>query len=166
MARERRGSRTRLLALEPRVLFDGALAEAAIATTLLQGTADPAPASDPLLDALAQASAAAPTTTSPAETQPNEIVFVDTTVADHQQLLAAIANPDARVVLLDPSRDAIEQMASFMDGMDGVAAVHVISHGTSGQLVLGGQAYSAERLDTEYSGQLARIGRDDPPRPE
>ena len=41
-----------------------------------------------------------------------EIVFVDTSVEDYQTLIAGV-DPSARVVLLDGSRDAVDQMLRF-----------------------------------------------------
>ena len=61
-----------------------------------------------------------------------EVIFVDASVPDYQALLAQINRPDARMVLLDGTRDAIDQMASYLDGESGISAVHVISHGRAG----------------------------------
>src|ERR1700741_3031216 len=77
--------RTRMIALEPRMLFDGALG----------------------IDLGAKGPAA---------------LFGDTSVLGYQDLLKNV-NPDAKVVLLAPSRDALDQMADYMDGQSNVTAV-------------------------------------------
>src|SRR5262245_16962730 len=43
----------------------------------------------------------------------NEIVFVDTSVAGYETLLTGV-KPEARIVLLDSTRDGIQQMADFL----------------------------------------------------
>jgi hypothetical protein len=93
------------------------------------------------------------------ESDRTEVVFIDKTLPDYESLLAGINNPDARVVVLDASRDAIDQMADYLDGMRDVDAVHIISHGSAGNLILTGYTYSVETLSREYSMDLARIGR-------
>ncbi len=89
----------------------------------------------------------------------NEIIFLDVRVADYQQLLEQVNRPGARVVLLDAERDAIDQIAAFLDGFSGVDAVHIISHGTEGNLIIGGRSYTADSLTSEHDTSMARIGR-------
>lgn len=43
------------------------------------------------------------------------LVFVDRRVADYRQLLAGLPE-DAEIVLLDPDRDGLTQMADFLAG--------------------------------------------------
>ena len=87
----------------------------------------------------------------------NEIVFVDSTIQGHEALIAGLS-PTAKVVMLDATRDAIDQIADYMDGERNVDAIHVLSHGSAGNLILAGQTYSADRLTQEYATDLARIG--------
>src|SRR6185295_15041917 len=167
--------RSRMIALEPRMLFDGALGVdlGAKGTAALRGdtsfdTADsPTPAAPEAqrTDTQAAEKPAEKVADKPVEAlaarpgaEPKELVFVDTSVLGYQDLLKNV-NPDATVVLLDASRDAFDQMADYMDGQANVSAVHVISHGSAGNIILGGQTYSADRLTSEYQADLARIGR-------
>ncbi|MGQ0652737.1 MAG: DUF4347 domain-containing protein, partial [Betaproteobacteria bacterium] len=171
--------RTRMLALEPRMLFDGALgidlgtkASAALMgeTSAAVDTGDTAAAAirDPATEAgqkPAEAQAGQRDETArediaaPAEQLRREIVFVDITVRDYQKLVAAVNKPDAQVVLLDPSRDGLRQIADQLDRRPAFDAIHVISHGNGGTLILGDQAYTAQRLSAEYVPELQRIGR-------
>ncbi|HWM43575.1 MAG TPA: DUF4347 domain-containing protein, partial [Burkholderiales bacterium] len=167
--------RTRMLALEPRMLFDGALGIdlGAKATAALQGDASApaettAPAA-PQAQAAASTAGAAPEKSAvektaerlgiAPETAPvrNEIVFVDAAIEGRDALIAGL-NPNAQVVMLDPTRDAIDQIADYMDGQRNVDAIHLLSHGSAGNLILAGQTYSADRLTQEYATDLARIG--------
>jgi hypothetical protein len=87
-----------------------------------------------------------------------EIVFVDLTCADYDQFLWAAEGKNTRMIVLDTGRDVIEQMAGYLDRVRGVDAIHLISHGTKDNLVLGGLPCTAERLD-RYGSEFERIGR-------
>src|SRR4029453_18322207 len=121
--------RSRMIALEPRMLFDGALGIdlTAKATAALQG--DSSASTDnttatPATPEPQQRTAAEKSVEKPAEktgekaldqqiesladrpgAEPKELVFIDTSVQDYQALLKNV-NPNAIVVVLDPTRDA------------------------------------------------------------
>ena len=170
--------RTRMIALEPRMLFDGALgidlgvkASAALHGETLGATdITAAPAAPQIQDTSSAAQGAAATADKSAVEKTaerlgiapegpvrNEIVFVDSTIQGHEALIAGLS-PNAKVVMLDPTRDAIDQIADYMDGERNVDAIHVLSHGSAGNLILAGQTYSVDRLTQEYATDLARIG--------
>ena len=80
--------------------------------------------------------------TDPAQTVSHEIVFLDTSVEDFQQLLDDLwSNNDPErefeVVLLQNSRDGIEQITEALAGRSGIDAVHIVSHGTDASVKLG-----------------------------
>ncbi|CAO3380534.1 DUF4347 domain-containing protein [Azospirillum argentinense] len=92
------------------------------------------------------------------------VVFVDPTVNDYQTLIKDVA-PDAKVVLLDPNREALGQMAESLSGMSGLDAVHVVSHGNEGHLYISGRAYWADGLanrgqDLQAIGAALKPGGD------
>ncbi|HXJ08539.1 MAG TPA: DUF4347 domain-containing protein, partial [Burkholderiales bacterium] len=88
-----------------------------------------------------------------------EIVFVDPNVRDFQALVDGIDNPNARIVLLDPNRDGVQQMADVLKQYQRVDAVHIISHGSEGQIDLAGSALNATSMSGQYAAQLAEIGK-------
>ncbi len=59
------------------------------------------------------------------------IVFIDAAVPDYQTLVASI-NPEVEVVLLDSTRDGVEQISSVLANRNELTSVHIISHGSSG----------------------------------
>ena len=70
----------------------------------------------------------------------HEIVFVNENVENYEQLIADLQNDDIRaieVVILDADRDGIEQISDVMADRSDLTAMHVISHGTDGQINLG-----------------------------
>lgn len=88
-----------------------------------------------------------------------ELVFIDTTAEDYQQLvddLLANADPDRELeaYLLDASRDGVEQISEILAGYDDVDAVHLVSHGREGQVNLGNTWLSMDNLDG-YAGEIA-----------
>lgn len=86
---------------------------------------------------------------------PREVVFVDSTLPNWQDLLTHIS-PDAKVVVLDPLKNGIVQMAEALQNETGVQAVHLLSHGGSGFVVVGNTMLSSYNLDS-YAAQWATI---------
>ena len=138
-----------ILALEPRIMLDGAAlvtADAATEAVVEQETADdsslPVGISQRLTDELLSALAAHQLPEAPR----TEIVFIDGGVDDVQTLIDGIS-ADKEVVLLDPSRNGVEQISEALAGRSDIDAIHILSHGDSGQVTLGDQVLSADNLD-------------------
>lgn len=132
----------RAIALEPRILFDGAAASAAAEAFDDSWDAD-LPEDAPAVDA------------NPSDGAPAILVIIDARVADHEILSADLpANIIVRVIGEDESGLAVtgEALANGNNGQ-GFDAVHIISHGTPGSLTLGRDTVNNETLDT-HSEQL------------
>ena len=155
-----RGSQPAPLALEARLMFDGA----ALATERpVVQTAD-ASGADAAVQPLDKGIAAVETkveregaAASADSTAAREIIFVDPSVSDWQQLLTGKPQ-DAVVIMLDPARDGLSQMAEALKGQSGIDAIHVISHGSDGRLILGGKDVDQAAL-AEHQGDLQQIGQ-------
>src|SRR4051794_26611120 len=138
--------RTRMIALEPRMLFDGALGIdlGAKASAVLRGDTSFDASSDAAPTPAAPEPQRADATQKPAEkpadkaaeapvealqgragADAKELVFVDTSVLGYQELLKTIS-PDAKVVLLDPVRDGITQIVDALANESDVSAIHLI----------------------------------------
>src|SRR5687767_10688668 len=149
--------RTRMIALEPRMLFDGALGIdlGAKGTAMLRGDTSldagtdtsPTPAAPEAQRADGtekgvgkQAEKAAETPIEALEKLPGaerkELVFVDPSVEDQQALLKNI-NPNARIVMLDPARDGVTQMVEALAGESDVGVIHLVTQGSAESLQLG-----------------------------
>lgn len=139
-----------LLALEPRMMFDGAVA-ATVADTV---QADPAPQADSASDSqVDDGAAAAPAASSD---QRQEIVFIDGNVQDYAQLIAGVSE-GSEVVVLDGSQDGLQQIADYLNGRSGIDAIHIVSHGLSGQITLGSLTLDASNLQ-DHTTALEAIG--------
>ncbi|WP_395609756.1 Ig-like domain-containing protein [Pseudomonas sp. B22129] len=151
-----------IMHLEPRMLFDGAVAAtvADAAQPDSHPTADAAkppsadhPAASKDTHGQADAPAAAPVAV-PGQT----VVFVDARVKDSASLLQGVA-PGTQVVQLDASKDGLQQIADYLDTHQGVSSVQIIAHGNAGDLWLGTTYLSADNVAAR-SAVLGQIGKD------
>lgn len=83
--------------------------------------------------------------------QSREIVFLDSGVDDGEQLLAdLLADSDGRsvqVFVIDGSSDGVEQIGRVLAGQQDIDAVHILSHGSAGEIRLGDATLSAASLE-------------------
>jgi Ca2+-binding RTX toxin-like protein len=89
-------------------------------------------------------------------TSTTAIAFVDRGVTNFAGLIAAL-DPSLEVVILDATRDGVDQITDFLSDRRGISSIHIISHGAAGSLELGVAELSSATLAT-YASQLARIG--------
>ncbi|WP_459608455.1 DUF4347 domain-containing protein, partial [Dickeya oryzae] len=146
-------------ALEARMLFDGAIAatvdqtaetqatttQTASAETATQTDSSHADGTTDHTDSSSSSSGTSTQSTTSdssevvavaGETTHKEVVFVDTSVADYQTLVNQVP-AGTEVVLLDSSKDGLTQMAEWAQTHSGYDAIHIISHGSEGQVSLG-----------------------------
>jgi VCBS repeat-containing protein len=88
-----------------------------------------------------------------------EIVFIDASVENFQQFVDDVrnntdANRIIEVVVLDRDRDGIEQISSYLQQQNDVDAIHIISHGSDGNVQLGDITLNADSLQ-QNSTQIA-----------
>lgn len=155
-----------IMALEPRMMFDGAVAAtAAAATDVAKSTdaqdtasADKSAAAASASKDTSGASHAAATDSGQAagSASGRNVVFVDSRVADAQQLLQGVAaNTD--VVFLERNGNGVQQMAQYLAAHPGAASVQIIAHGNDGDLWLGSSYVSAENI-ADYGNALTQLG--------
>ncbi|WP_334156678.1 DUF4347 domain-containing protein [Oryzomicrobium sp.] len=174
------------MALEPRVMFDGAAVDtAAAAVAAAERAAQEAAAKESAANAerqnqvtqTAQATQAAQATEADkavgetarsggprlialgdpsANGGRREIVFVDSAVPGWQTLVSSM-HAGLEIVLLDSSRDGVLQIADYLQGRTDIDAIHLVSHGESGMAVLG-TAHLDHTTIGAYQGALSAIG--------
>lgn len=88
--------------------------------------------------------------------KPTEVAFIDSSVANFQAVVAAL-DPDIKVVVLNVDCDGVDQIVEYLADQQSVSAIHIISHGSAGRLLLGNIELSSATL-ANYEPQLARIG--------
>ncbi|MCE5363636.1 DUF4347 domain-containing protein [Pseudomonas anguilliseptica] len=143
------------LSLEPRMLFDGAVAATVADAAASPPTAAPDAQESTTSDTSSHDGLAATPTAGTAD-QRQEVVFIDGQVTNKQQLIDSLA-PGTEVVVLDSNQDGLQQIADYLDGREGIDAVHIFSHGGAGKLLLGNTWIDADTLDAR-SAVLAQLG--------
>ncbi|MBV8046418.1 MAG: DUF4347 domain-containing protein, partial [Paludibacterium sp.] len=136
-----------LWALEPRIMFDGAVAATtATAAAVADATHDAShPAPTPAVIAPVAAPAA------------RQVVFIENDVANYQKLIAQLPAGD-EVVVLDSQRDGLAQIAQWAGTHQGYGAMHIISHGEANDLMLGAVQLSNANLASRQA-DLTTIGQ-------
>ena len=148
------------LALEQRVMFDGAALD-----TVMRGAADAAAraAADAAHGgaagegerSLAPLALAPAVRTVQAEAK-RDVVFIEDNLPDYLKL-ADSARTGAEVVVLDHTKDGLQQMIAALQGRQ-VDAIHLVTHGANGQVDLGSTRLSVSNVDA-MAGQLAQLGQ-------
>ncbi|MBD2358949.1 DUF4347 domain-containing protein [Tolypothrix sp. FACHB-123] len=78
-----------------------------------------------------------------------EIVFVDSGVENYQSLIDGVHSGITDVFRLDPSQDGVWQITEKLKQLDSVSAIHIVSHGQPGKLLLGSSELSLDSLQRD-----------------
>ncbi len=83
--------------------------------------------------------------------QRREVIFVDASAPNYQQLMddlmqSAEQGRDIEVVVLDSNRNGIEQITEALARLRNLDAIHIVSHGSDGQLQLGSGKLGQDNL--------------------
>ena len=166
-----------ILALEKRIAFDGAgAAMAAKATKTL--LADLAPKTTPeaaprpahhgaltgidefrrLVRASGLTDGASLAAMRDTGRRDRSVVFIETDVPDVKTLVANI-DPHTRIVLLDPTKNGVDEIASYLAAHKGMKDVYIFSHGSEAELDLGTATLDSATMTGRYAADLAKINR-------
>ncbi len=140
--------------LEPRLLFS------ASPIPLEQLGFDIDPGHTPAVDSLAHSDAVAPIgNEARAETAAaiRELVLVDHTLPDVDQLRDALQQSDTLVVMLTKEVDGIDDITEILSHFEDLEALHIVSHGSAGSVVLGNTVLDSASLKGSAS-DVARWG--------
>ncbi|MFZ2726866.1 MAG: DUF4347 domain-containing protein [Methylococcaceae bacterium] len=83
------------------------------------------------------------------------IVFIDTNISDYQSLIANLGD-NIEIHLLNSNEDGLLQIANILQNRSDLSSIHIISHGSSGNLSLGSTQLDNQNLDN-YSAALTTI---------
>ncbi len=146
-------------ALEPRMMFDGAVVatlagDVPTTDTVAETSHGDAVSAESNQDSSDSSQAGVVADAQNGDSQ--TIIFVDTRVTDYQALLEA-ASPNAEVVLLSRDQDGVQQIADYLSKHGGQDSIQIIAHGNQGDLWLGTSYLSNDTLKN-YSDSLTQIG--------
>ncbi|WP_017774984.1 DUF4347 domain-containing protein [Paraburkholderia kururiensis] len=91
-----------------------------------------------------------------AQSGDRQVVFVNSNVANYQTLLSGVPQ-GTQVVILDTSKDGLVQIDQYLQQHPGVSAIHLVSHGSDGNVQIGSTWLNAGDISA-YSAELAQIG--------
>ncbi len=86
----------------------------------------------------------------------NQIAVIDTQLPDYQVLEQTARAAGLEVLLLSGQGDGVSELAAALAGRSGIAALHILSHGSSGHIQLGNAVLNSTTLNT-YAAELAVI---------
>ncbi|MDD2863132.1 MAG: DUF4347 domain-containing protein, partial [Methylococcales bacterium] len=85
-----------------------------------------------------------------------EFLFIDANVADKKTFINSAAS-NVKIVELNDKSDALTQIAAALQGVKNLNAIHIISHGSEGELDFANGTLNSTNLLT-YQSQLKKIG--------
>lgn len=136
------------LALEPRILFDGAAASAAAD----QHHNDPADTAHPATDPVA--TPATPTEGKPATEQApsaaRSLLVIDSRIENRDQLLAQLPG-NVSAIVVNVGEDGLAVISAALTQLGKVDSIQVLSHGAAGQFTLGNRTITSDNV-----GQLGQ----------
>ncbi|MFC5475427.1 Ig-like domain-containing protein [Paraherbaspirillum soli] len=145
-----------IMPLEPRFMFDGAVAVAAAHADGPHPAAEHGHAAPDQLHPIeaavkaVAAASAAPTTPRPA------VLFIDARVSDPASLVKGVA-AGTEVVYLQANQDGLLQIASYLAQHHEAGSVEIVAHGNDGELFLGSTDLNADNINA-HAQTLAAIG--------
>ncbi|MDX1491443.1 MAG: Ig-like domain-containing protein, partial [Pseudohongiellaceae bacterium] len=85
-----------------------------------------------------------------------QLLFIDDSLLD-REVLESATNSGIEIIIINSFSDGLEQIAEHLEGRSDIDAVHIISHGSVGEVQLGSTSLSADNLQA-YSEVLGKIG--------
>lgn len=144
--------RSQTVALEQRILFDGAAA----AAVDQQHHSDPSTAE--AKDSSHPAPTASEAQTTAAPPAQRNLVVIDARLENRDQLAANLPVGTTALVV-DPGQDAVAAISNALAQLGKVDSIQVFSHGASGQFTLGNQVFT--RQTVEQMGERLSAWRDE-----
>ena len=89
------------------------------------------------------------------EAGPVEVMLIDPSINDYQEIVAAVS--DNVVVKILPEDATMHDIAEILAEFSNIDALHIVSHGSSGSLELGGETITTENIE-QYTSLLGQIG--------
>ncbi|WP_188112365.1 VCBS domain-containing protein [Salinicola aestuarinus] len=135
--------RSRRMALEPRLLFDGAAASAANMVDTDHATTQ----NDDRQSATDSASSAHAHAPASGERDKRHLVVIDARLDTQQrQTLTDSARASTELVIVDRGQDGVDVITAALAGLDRIQSIEIFSHGASGQFQLGSTRIAADTL--------------------
>lgn len=145
-------------ALEQRILFDGAAVATAVDVldnSSFSSSSNDATTNNDVTSNNAENSVHGVQATQSFERDRREVAFVDSSVEDFQTLVDGIKD-GVEIFVFDGSKGGVDQIASILEKETNIDAIHILSHGSTGEITLGTDKLNGDTLD-DYNEQLQII---------
>lgn len=145
-------------ALEQRILFDGAAVATAVDVldnSSFTASSNDATTNNDVTSNNAENSVHGAQATQSFERDRREVAFVDSSVEDFQTLVDGIKD-GVEIFVFDGSKGGIDQITSILQNQTNIDAIHILSHGSTGEITLGTDKLNSDTLD-DYNEQLQII---------
>lgn len=145
-------------ALEQRILFDGAAVATAVDVldnSSFTASSNDATTNNDVTGNNAENSVHGAQATQSFERDRREVAFVDSSVEDFQTLVDGIKD-GVEIFVFDGSKGGIDQITSILQNQTNIDAIHILSHGSTGEITLGTDKLNSDTLD-DYNEQLQII---------
>ena len=86
-----------------------------------------------------------------------QIVFIDKQVTDYETLIDSF-NKNTKVVLIESNEDGFKKIEKSLEGEKKYSAIHIIGHGSVGQILFGNALLTSDNID-DYKSTLKKIGQ-------
>lgn len=131
------------LALEPRILFDGAAASAAADQHQSAPSDTALPATDPA--AMPAAPTEARPSTEQAPSAARNLLVIDSRIENREQLMAQLPS-NVTVIMVNVGEDGLAAISAALAQLGRVDSIQVLSHGASGQFTLGNSTITSDNV--------------------
>ncbi len=87
----------------------------------------------------------------------NELVVIDASVPDYQEIVnqieadSPVENSVYDTVILNSEEDGLTQISSELENRTSVSAIHIVSHGSDGEVLLGSSTLTTEDLQQQQA---------------
>ncbi|NEN89403.1 MAG: DUF4347 domain-containing protein [Okeania sp. SIO3H1] len=86
-----------------------------------------------------------------------KLLFIDSKVENYNYLISQV-DPQAKIVILQPNQNGIDQISQSLAKCLDVGTIHIISHGETGTLYLGNSILSLNNIH-QYSESIQKWGK-------
>ncbi len=86
----------------------------------------------------------------------SEVLFIDTGVENYSEMISKLDH-NVEVYLIGPAEGGVEKITDILSDHENLTAIHIISHGDSGEISLGNEKLSSENISS-YQTQLKAWG--------
>ena len=144
--------------LERRILLDASAAPVALEVANAQEAA-PSPSEADTAESLLAYAAKAESSES---TDTKELVFVDASITNLDDFINNL-DGSLEVIILDQNKDGVLQIVDYLDSHNlldsgSIDSLHIISHGSAGELSLGSTTLNLDSMQNTYANELTQIG--------